>query len=68
MSTRPRSRFPSVTFIGALLGVGCALLIPPRMMLTAKGTVAWLLAWSLSGLVVGAIVEAVLAFIRRRPA
>jgi hypothetical protein len=67
MSTRPRARFPSITFIGAVLGVGCALLVPPRMMPSAEGTVAWLLAWSLSGLVAGAVVEAVVAFTRRRP-
>ena len=67
MSTHPRHRFPSITFLGAMLGVGCALLVPPRMMLTAKGTIAWLLAWSLSGLVAGAIVEGIAAFVRKRP-
>ncbi|QEH34912.1 hypothetical protein OJF2_34570 [Aquisphaera giovannonii] len=67
-TTRPRRRSPSPTFIGALIGVGCALVVPPRMMLTAEGTIAWLLAWSGTGLVAGAVVEAVASRVRGRDA
>ena len=57
MSNRERPRFPSVTFIGALLGIVGALLVRPQMMLTADGTIVWLLVWTALGLAAGAVAE-----------
>ena len=61
-----REYAPSATFVGGLLGIGCAVFVPPRMMLTPEGTIGWLLVWPAAGLLAGAVVEAIIGSTHKR--
>jgi hypothetical protein len=62
MSSRPRTRFPSPTFIGTLIGVGYTLGVSPASFHpSAAGIVVRLLFFSGLGMLAGAAAEAIVA-------